>query len=428
MKPSVTQQNDIVSFALANNADGLRVYEDGWVSCNVPAYNSSNATDFDENFFIPIYYFQTEKIGAKVQAGFSFLQFWKMPDAANVERKYFEDPEREWAGNGSARYVTLNNQDLPQPFDEKFYYYLTRQGDAGGFDPGNFSGGGGYEPQLAVIADTGLIVYNELAQGIQQSFQGGNFIDKGQNRPYNPALPNPQSPITWGSDFSAAAINRIETDLQGTVGVDIQFVDYDLTFNQSITPNTEPAPEPNLTLLQGKGLPMPDYISKVDSAQHGSADIAYRPIFSWRNRQRILVEYDGGGFQILPSTDPELKSTFPVNATVFGFSPFSFVLQINNNIGLEYESIEVIQVRGGGATAAAPNITSVDLAFNEITISPGKSTGAQAGDVWQVTLSSFYKQPTNFYPDYEGFRNEPGIPPGNINLGFISVRAYFQKI
>lgn len=428
MKPSITQQNDIVSFALANNADGLRVYEDGWVSCNIPAYNTANATNFDENFFIPIYYFQTEKIGAKVQAGFSFLQFWKMPDASNAERKYFDDPEREWAGNGSARYITINNQDLPQPFDEKFYYYLTRQGDAGGFDPGNFNGGGdSYSPQLSVIADTGFLVYDELAQGITQAFTAGNFLDAGQNRPYNPALPNPQPPICWGADFSPAAIARIEADLNGSVGVDIQFVDYDLVFNQAITPNTLPAPEPNLTLADGKGLPMPDYIEKVDAAQHGSAQIAYRPIFSWRNRQRILVEYDGGNFQILPDTDPEFKSSIPVNASVFGFNPFSFILQVNNNIGLEYESIEVIQVRGGGGQAA-PNITNVDPAFNEISVSPGKTGGAQAGDVWQVTLSSFYKQPTNFYPDYEAFRAATGLPPGNINLGFISVRAYFQKI
>lgn len=140
--PSIANQVIILAYCL-NNPNGLRVYEDGFVSCHMPTYNAFAGTNYDPDFFIPVYDFQSKNAGRMGQAGFSFLQFWGIEPGTDAKREVLRDQTRAQAGFASRKYVVIDNTLLPVDyrFNDCYFNFLTRQGDPCGFDPGVCCGG-----------------------------------------------------------------------------------------------------------------------------------------------------------------------------------------------------------------------------------------------------------------------------------------------
>lgn len=137
--PSRANKDLILAWCLAN-PNALRVYADGWVMCDIPAYNAGNATDFVEETYIPVYYFQSRWTSQPGYVGFSFLESWQTPEASNTLTPPLDDEKRAYCGVNSGKYIIIDNTTLANPFDDCFYNFMTRRGDPCGFDPSECCG------------------------------------------------------------------------------------------------------------------------------------------------------------------------------------------------------------------------------------------------------------------------------------------------
>jgi hypothetical protein len=137
--PSKVNKDAILIWCLAN-ANALRVYADGWVMCDITAYNTANVTDFVEETYIPVYYFPTRWTSQQGYVGFSFLESWQTEEASNTLIAPLKDEKRAQYGVNSGLYIVIDNTSLANPFDNCFYNYLTRRGDPCAFDPAECCG------------------------------------------------------------------------------------------------------------------------------------------------------------------------------------------------------------------------------------------------------------------------------------------------